>query len=360
MKAIELILDKINERDSAYKQTWKQIPLEDLIAMARVKTYRSSTMLQTGCKEKLLDDLIDGAAYFIFAIERVLEQDEVKITLPEPSDWLEAGNIYYFIDERNDLIYIKHKADPPGFKRRLMYSKVKKLFDSLPERSTVKDLLRQAEEMSFKISDATARYLMHVFSAHFDARLMKAAKRGSEMILVKRYIEPSEIPEPPEPKSEAPAKLNNEEKEEAKEQTKKRGRKPIYDSPDIVWISHRYFQYAIHDNRLLIQITNKEGKRTWSRSYDYEKIKQLFKKLPDEAYAEDVVKAAGELGLNIDRKVASSFLMPIFASYVDFDAELAREGRKLKLVKQTFSLSDDIRMRLKQERELIGNIYDGT
>lgn len=68
MKAVKLILDKINEKDSAYRQTWKQIPLEDLIAMARVKSYRSTTMLQTGTKEKLLDDLIDGAAYFIFAI----------------------------------------------------------------------------------------------------------------------------------------------------------------------------------------------------------------------------------------------------------------------------------------------------
>lgn len=52
--------------------------------------------------------------------------------------------------------------------------------------------------------------------------------------------------------------------------------------------------------------------------------------------------------------------MPIFANYVDFDAELTKEGRKSKLVKQTFSFSDDIRMRLKQEKELIGNIYDGT
>ncbi|WP_290597070.1 MULTISPECIES: hypothetical protein [unclassified Archaeoglobus] len=341
MRAIELILDKINERDSLYKQTWKQLPLEDLIAMARVKSYRSSTMLQTGCKEKLLDDLVDGAAYFIFAIERMLDEPDKELSEP---GWREVGSIYYFIDEKNDLIYFKHRADPPGFKRRLIFSKVKELFDALPARSTVKDVLKQAREMELKISDATARYLMHIFSAHndFEAKLVKAHKRGSEMILVKgtELINFREPREPVKPK--------------------RRGRKPAYDEESVIWISHRYFQYAIHDGKLIIRVTNKDGRRLWSRVYDYDKIKELFESLPEEAYAEDIARVAEKLELNIDRKVASSFLMPIFANYVDFDAELVKEGRKLKLIKQSFSLSEDIKMKLKQERELIGNMYDGT
>ncbi len=68
------IAKKINERDSLYEQTWKQIPTSDLIAIARVKTYRATTMLNKNQKEKLLDDLIDAAAYLIFAIEKIREK----------------------------------------------------------------------------------------------------------------------------------------------------------------------------------------------------------------------------------------------------------------------------------------------
>ena len=39
------IIEKINQRDALYEQTWRQIPIADLIAIARVKTYRATTML---------------------------------------------------------------------------------------------------------------------------------------------------------------------------------------------------------------------------------------------------------------------------------------------------------------------------
>lgn len=74
-RAVQAVLDKINERDSLYEQTWKQIPVDDLIAIARIKTYRATTMLSKGNKEKLLDDLIDACAYIVFAIEKLIEGD---------------------------------------------------------------------------------------------------------------------------------------------------------------------------------------------------------------------------------------------------------------------------------------------
>lgn len=69
------ISNKIMSRDTLYEQTWRQIPLQDLIAAARLKTFRATTMLNKSQKEKLLDDLIDAAAYLVFAIERVKEGD---------------------------------------------------------------------------------------------------------------------------------------------------------------------------------------------------------------------------------------------------------------------------------------------
>ncbi len=73
-KAFELISEKIKERESKYQQTWKRIPVRDLIAVARLKTFRADAMLDMDDREKLIDDLIDATAYIIFAIERVIQQ----------------------------------------------------------------------------------------------------------------------------------------------------------------------------------------------------------------------------------------------------------------------------------------------
>lgn len=71
MKAIEKITKTIQNRDLLYEQTWRLVPIEDLISAARLKTFRAMTMLRKNNKDKLLDDLIDAAAYLIFAIERL-------------------------------------------------------------------------------------------------------------------------------------------------------------------------------------------------------------------------------------------------------------------------------------------------
>jgi len=70
-RAVKEILEKIEERENLYGGTWRQIPVTDLIAVARVKTYRATTMVERGEREKLVDDLVDAAAYIVFAIVKV-------------------------------------------------------------------------------------------------------------------------------------------------------------------------------------------------------------------------------------------------------------------------------------------------
>jgi len=73
--SVKLVLAKISERDSLYERTYEQVPLADLIAVARLKTFRATTMLQKQNKEKLLDDLIDATAYLLFAITLLRKED---------------------------------------------------------------------------------------------------------------------------------------------------------------------------------------------------------------------------------------------------------------------------------------------
>jgi len=145
-----------------------------------------------------------------------------------------------------------------------------------------------------------------------------------------------------------------------KEQQNQEQRHRIRKNDNINWIQHGSFQYAVHDGRLLMSFLNKEGKRTWSRNFDYEKIKQLYEQLPEESYAEDVARVAKELGLNIDSKITTR-LMKIFANYVDFDAELVKEPGKTKpkskLIKHNFSLADENRKQLEIEKSTIGTPY---
>jgi len=72
-KVFEEVKMKIAERNRLYDSTWKEIPVSDLIAIARVKTYRASTMLRRNKTSKLIDDIIDAIAYLIFARLRIYE-----------------------------------------------------------------------------------------------------------------------------------------------------------------------------------------------------------------------------------------------------------------------------------------------
>lgn len=74
-KEINDVLNKIGEREGTYKQTWKRIPISDLLAMVRVKTYRAETTIENGNIEKAEDDLIDAIAYLLFVLNKLRERD---------------------------------------------------------------------------------------------------------------------------------------------------------------------------------------------------------------------------------------------------------------------------------------------
>ncbi len=142
---------------------------------------------------------------------------------------------------------------------------------------------------------------------------------------------------------------------------KKRSKDRELQDSNIKWVHHSSFNYATHEGKLLIRVV-KNGKTQWSRAFEYNAVKQLYERLPDESYIEDIIKTAEEVKLDITRSVAR-FFMHIFANYVDFDAELIKDPkdkRRIKLVKQNYSLRDETRKRLKQELEVIGKIYDET
>lgn len=74
-KEINDVLNKISEREGTYKQTWKRIPILDLLAIVRVKTYRAETTIENGNIEKAEDDLIDAIAYLLFVLNKLRERD---------------------------------------------------------------------------------------------------------------------------------------------------------------------------------------------------------------------------------------------------------------------------------------------
>ncbi|MEM2726635.1 MAG: hypothetical protein QXV61_00050 [Archaeoglobaceae archaeon] len=64
---IAMVKEKIMQREKIYGGTWVKVPVEDLIAVARLKTFRATKAL-TIDKYKAEDDLIDAIAYLIFAM----------------------------------------------------------------------------------------------------------------------------------------------------------------------------------------------------------------------------------------------------------------------------------------------------
>jgi len=80
IEVISEVTKKIIERESLYNKTWLQIPTSDLIAVARIKTFRASTLFNNLDKEddnikmKLIDDLIDATAYLLFSIIKIKQE----------------------------------------------------------------------------------------------------------------------------------------------------------------------------------------------------------------------------------------------------------------------------------------------
>jgi len=81
-------------------------------------------------------------------------------------------------------------------------------------------------------------------------------------------------------------------------------------------------------------------------------LKELYDRLPEEATTADVKRVADEMGLNI--MGFETYIMRVLARRVEFGGEVVKEGKTLKLIKDTASVRDEIRKKLDQEKQVIG------
>jgi len=85
-------------------------------------------------------------------------------------------------------------------------------------------------------------------------------------------------------------------------------------------------------------------------------LRELYDKLPEEATTADVRRVADEMGLNIAN--LEGYIMRVLARRVEFGGELVKEGKTLKLIKDTASVRDEVRKKLEQEKEVIGTPWN--
>jgi len=118
------------------------------------------------------------------------------------------------------------------------------------------------------------------------------------------------------------------------------------------------FYYIVEDG--LLKIGNRYGNTiTPVVKINYEKIKKLYNVLPEKSTTKDLIEKAKEVGVNIPTG-CESFVLRVFSRYVDFDAELEKRGKQLYLIKNPSNyLREELRRKLEQEKELIGNV-DGA
>ncbi|AEA46679.1 hypothetical protein [Archaeoglobus veneficus] len=133
----------------------------------------------------------------------------------------------------------------------------------------------------------------------------------------------------------------------------------------LTWIDAGHFKYAV-DGRFLYLRQEMDGKWTRSRRLDYQRVKEIYARLPERSTYKEIIEIAGELGMKIHPPDAR-LLMHVYSRYVDFDAELIQEtspgrgGKRLVLVKQhDYSLSEEARQRLRQEVEVIGTPWEAS
>jgi len=182
----------------------------------------------------------------------------------------------------------------------------------------------------------------------------KAEKRGTRWYL-KVDEENTEI--------EQPEQSNEERKEDFAEKLAKEYVKSEQESEDnLTWIEHGCYAYAVDEENDNIYL--RCGKTGGRRILPYSKVRKLYEKLPQEASAKDIARIAEDLGLRISNHNEILVLMRVFSGYKDFDAELVDLGKGrnkgLRLVKNPdFSLREEIRQKLRQEREVIGISAEG-
>ena len=114
--------------------------------------------------------------------------------------------------------------------------------------------------------------------------------------------------------------------------------------------------YCVKDGELVIGWKKINDKIVNALKVPMDTLKELYNRLPEEATASDVRRVAAEMGLNIAN--LEGYIMRVLARRVEFGGELVKEGRTLKLIKDTASVRDEVRKKLEQEKEVIGTPWD--
>lgn len=91
--------------------------------------------------------------------------------------------------------------------------------------------------------------------------------------------------------------------------------------------------------------------------FDYDKVKTLFEELPREATVKRACDVAKAIGMDVGYH-AMLALFEFFDRDVNFDAELVRNGRQRVLVKEDYSLRDEMRKKLAIEGDTIGRPWN--
>lgn len=99
----------------------------------------------------------------------------------------------------------------------------------------------------------------------------------------------------------------------------------------------------------------KDGRVSTVLKIPMSRLKELYDRLPDEADSSDVRKVAAELDLNITG--LETYIMRVLSRRVEFGGEIVKEGRTLKLIKDSQYLREENRRRFEQEKQVIGTSW---
>lgn len=131
-----------------------------------------------------LTGLLKSGTAFLLGSNDDADDGSAKDADDESEGFIDAGHFSYKVDKDEGVLRIKTKY----MSRVLNYDDVKKLYDLLPEESTVEDVIRVANELGLKIPRPVAYMLMHVFARYvdFDATIVRTnGEKRRKMKLVK-------------------------------------------------------------------------------------------------------------------------------------------------------------------------------
>ncbi|MHC1625364.1 MAG: hypothetical protein ACXQS2_05130 [Methermicoccaceae archaeon] len=113
--------------------------------------------------------------------------------------------------------------------------------------------------------------------------------------------------------------------------------------------------YCVKDGELVIG-WKKGDKIVNALRVPMDTLKKLYDRLPEEATTTDLRRVAAEMELNIIG--FESYIIRVLARRAEFGGELVKEGKTLKLIKDTASVRDEVRKKLEQEKEVIGTPWE--